>query len=118
MGNGSSPNALRRKDIWDRGVETIMNWCKRSLLEYVESLMESSPNGKERDRLIRIKKAIHQDCTQAQFQLSTLFMAFRTGGSIEPFEDILRPENVSSSSPAPTREQAEALLGVNTQPHG
>lgn len=80
------------KDIWDRGIETICNWQKRNLLDLLDSIIENSHEGKERNRLIQIKKSVHRMFGQMQFQVHSLFSTYRTGGSIEPFEDILRPE--------------------------
>mgnify|MGYP001585025970 CR=1 FL=1 len=104
------PNGSKR-DIWERGIDTIMNWCKRNLLEYVEAIMDSSANGKERDRLIRIKKSIHQNVTQAQLQMATLFSSFRHGGTIDVWEDIMRPDPPQQPIPSTRSPEAEAIFG-------
>ena len=103
-----------QRDIWQRSIETICNWTKRSLLEYVEAIMDSCRSNDERERLVKIKKSIHQNLTQAQLQMATLFLSYQKGGSIEPFEDILRPEQIPSRNDRP-RDAAEALLGASPQ---
>lgn len=90
-----------KRDIWDRSIETVFNWCKRAELEYVESLMESCQSEREKQRLIKIKKMIHQQVTQAQYGISMTFLAHRQGGSIAPFEDLMRPEALSAPMSAP-----------------
>ena len=101
--------SVSRRDIWQRSIETICNWTKRSLLEYVEAIMESCRSNEERERLVKIKKSIHQQMTQAQLQMATLFLSYSKGGSIEPFEDILRPEQPMSRNDRP-RDAAEVLF--------
>ena len=102
------------KTIWERTIETILNWCKRDLVEYIDLMIENGcRDAREKDRLIKIKKRVHQNCSSAQLQLITMLLVKDQGGSIEPFENLLRPEFPQVQGTyrqGQARDAAEALL--------
>lgn len=102
------PKAVR--SIWQHSAETSLNWCKRDLVEYIDLMFESARDPRERERLVKIKKRIHQNCSQALYHVLTMLVIMEKGGTIEPFENLLRPDHPIERTQADARSQAEALL--------
>lgn len=69
-------------DIWVKGIKTICGFHKKSLLDYVDAMDLKIP-----DCLGKVKAKIHNDLSQIQFTIGSLFEVHRSGGSIEPFKD-------------------------------
>jgi len=76
----------KKHDIWSEGVRSIMAATKRSLLDYIDALGRQS-SIQEKALLEKIKARVHNDVSQASFNVGVLVATLRSGGDITAFED-------------------------------
>lgn len=82
----------KKRDIWSDSVRNIMAATKRSLLDYIDALSRQSTES-EKTLLEKIKARVHNDVSQAAFNVGILLITLRSGGDISAFEDdILKRE--------------------------
>lgn len=79
----------KKHDIWSEGVKSIMAATKRSLLDYIDAVAKQNVSQQERERLERIKARVHNDISQASFNVGVLLATLKSGGDISAFEDDL-----------------------------
>lgn len=81
---------MEKKNIYSEAVKTIVGYHKRSLLDFIDAMIERS-NGdmKTKEALGRIKGRVHNDLSQCTFALGVLLTVIESGGDIRPFEDNL-----------------------------
>ena len=86
----------KKHDIWSEGVKSIMAATKRSLLDYIDAVARQGVSQQEKERLERIKARVHNDISQASFNVGVLLITLKSGGDISAFEDNLtRKEKVN-----------------------
>lgn len=86
----------KKHDIWSEGVKSIMAATKRSLLDYIDAVARQGVSQQEKERLERIKARVHNDISQASFNVGVLLITLKSGGDISAFEDDLnRKDKVS-----------------------
>lgn len=76
----------KKYDIWSEGVRSIMAATKRSLLDYIDALARQA-TANEKDLLNKVKARVHNDVSQAGFNVGVLLITMRSGGDISAFED-------------------------------
>ena len=82
----------KNNDVWALGVRNIVSATKRSLLDYIDALARQSTI-QEKELLEKIKARVHNDVSQAGFNIGMLLVALRSGGDISAFEeDITKKE--------------------------
>ena len=79
----------KKHDIWSEGVKSIMAATKRSLLDYIDAVARQGISQQEEERLERIKARVHNDISQASFNIGVLLATLKSGGDISAFEDDL-----------------------------
>lgn len=79
----------KKCDIWSEGVKSIMASTKRSLLDYIDAVAKQGISQQEKERLERIKARVHNDISQASFNVGVLLITLKSGGDISAFEDDL-----------------------------
>jgi len=88
----------KKNDIWSQGVRSIVAATKRSLLDYIDALARNATQS-EKDLLEKIKARVHNDVSQAGFNVGMLLATLRSGGDISSFEnDITKKKNEPSNS--------------------
>jgi len=86
----------KKYDIWSEGVKSIMAATKRSLLDYIDATARQGISQQEKERLERIKARVHNDISQASFNVGVLLATLKSGGDISAFEDDLtRKDKIS-----------------------
>lgn len=86
----------KKKDIWSEGVRSIMGATKRSLLDYIDALARQATM-QEKALLEKIKTRVHNDVSQAGFNVGVLLITMRSGGDISVFEDdIIRKDRIKN----------------------
>jgi len=79
-------------DIWSEGVRSIMAATKRSLLDYIDALARQV-TPQEKALLEKVKSRVHNDVSQASFNVGVLLITMKSGGDISAFEqDLVRKE--------------------------
>jgi len=76
----------KKKDIWSEGVRSIMAATKRSLLDYIDALARQATDN-EKALLEKVKARVHNDISQAGFNVGMVLITMRSGGDISTFED-------------------------------
>ena len=74
--------------IWVNGAKNILAYVKKSLLDYIDALIERS-DPKTQEALGKVKGRVHNDISQAMFSVGTLIATLESGGDISPFEEEL-----------------------------
>ena len=87
-----------KKDIWSEGIKTIFGYHKRSLLSFLDLMQNKSATPEEIERIGLIKGRIHNELSQAAFEIGVLFITMRSGGDITPFEDSFLRRNMQTDS--------------------
>lgn len=83
----------KKCDIWSDGVKSIMSATKRSLLDYIDAVARQGVSQQEKERLERIKARVHNDISQATFNVGVLLATLKSGGDISAFEnDLIRKD--------------------------
>lgn len=78
--------AEKKYDIWSEGVRSIMAATKRSLLDYIDALARQTTI-QEKALLEKVKARVHNDVSQASFNVGVLLATLRSGGDISAFEE-------------------------------
>lgn len=78
----------KKIDIWSEGVRSIMAATKRSLLDYIDAIARQA-TPQEKEKFERIKVRVHNDISQASFNVGVLLITLRSGGDISAFEEDL-----------------------------
>lgn len=78
-----------KRDIWSEGIRSIMSSAKRSLLDYVDAIKTQNSSIQENERLEKIKARVHNDISQASFNMFVLITALRNNGDISAFANDL-----------------------------
>ncbi len=88
----------QKHDIWSKGVRSIMAATKRSLLAYIDALARQS-TPQEKALLEKVKSRVHNDVSQASFNVGVLLITMQSGGDISAFEqDLIKKENNGATS--------------------
>jgi len=82
----------KKKDIWSEGIRSIMAATKRSLLDYIDALARQATDN-EKALLEKVKSRVHNDVSQAGFNVGMILTTFRAGGDISSFEDDIIKKN-------------------------
>lgn len=82
----------KKKDIWAEGIRSIMSATKRSLLDYIDALARQATTS-EKELLEKVKSRVHNDVSQAGFNVGMILTTFRSGGDISTFEDDIIKRN-------------------------
>ena len=87
----------KKTDIWVQGVRSIIAATKRSLLDYADALArQAAPQ--EKELLEKVKTRVHNDVSQAAFNISMLILTLRSGGDISAFEeDVIKRDKQKSN---------------------
>lgn len=82
----------KKYDIWQEGVRSVMAATKRSLLDYIDALGRNA-SIQDKALLEKVKVRVHNDVSQASFNIGMLVAALRSGGDISSFEEDLNRKN-------------------------
>ncbi len=86
----------KKHDIWSEGVRSIVSATKRSLLDYIDAL-SSQASITEKALLEKVKARVHNDVSQAGYNVGVLLVALRSGGDISEFaDDIFKKERIKN----------------------
>jgi len=92
----------KKKDIWAEGVRSIIASTKRSLLDYIDALARQATQ-QEKALLEKVKARVHNDVSQAGFNVGLLLATLRSGGDISSFEDdIIKKEKTKEKDNGPS----------------
>jgi hypothetical protein len=78
-----------KRDIWVEAIKTIVGYYKKTLLDFIDILLQSTSDPKTKSLLGRVKGRVHNDLSQCVLNLGILLQTMRSGGNIEPFKDNL-----------------------------
>lgn len=82
----------KKHDVWSEGVRSIMGATKRSLLDYIDAIARNA-TVQEKAILEKVKVRVHNDVSQASFNVGVLLASMKSGGDISAFEDdIIRKD--------------------------
>ncbi len=85
----------QKYDIWSEGVRSIMAATKRSLLDYIDALARQT-TPQEKALLEKVKSRVHNDVSQASFNVGVLLATMKSGGDISAFEqDLVKKEKTN-----------------------